>query len=608
MRLGFGKCPEPTDYQEELRVGDWIAYEHAIAEWCLRNGQKCLQTNSLENALKWHELAARTFTFGCDPLSSDELENNLRRVAQSLPSQRWSAPDSSLNQTRWLHVLDNALPYGGHSAMAFRWIANDPGKNIHSVALLNQRTSIPTAFLNAVHSVDGIIYLADPDASLLSRAAWLRKIAFETANYVVLHVHNSNVIAPVAFGFDGGPPVLLVNHSAHIFWLGVSIADIVLNCRGSSLEREWTLNYRGARRCGVLPIPLPSANLDRANKAFSAQEKVAAKGRLALPADSVVLLTVGAQFKYRPLGRISFFEAAKSILASCSQAHLLVVGPSEDRDWKSLREASAGRVQIMGRQFNLRQYHAATDVYLEGFPFGSTTSLLEAGSVGIPPVLAPNVCPPPFGSDGLALDELLPRPRSVEDYVEMARVLVDDSSRREVIGSLVAQSIIEHHTGHGWAKHLKKLVDELPLSHTVSTFQPKPPPRCATNFWAGFTSNWPDALGRSRGDILEYPFHLALEAGLRPKIDEALSRACKIFSRARRDGGAPVCLYILLGIVSRMLPVGIALVLFKWSVTLSRANGKLRRVFRSCFGYLRTKREAHFSERPHSTSQVGPAD
>ena len=84
----------------------------------------------------------------------------------------------------------------------------------------------------------------------------LRALARDTASLVVLHTHGEDVVPAIAFGAAGGPPVTLVDHSAHSFWVGVSAVDLVLNCRGSTLERRWTLHHRGAARCATVPIPL----------------------------------------------------------------------------------------------------------------------------------------------------------------------------------------------------------------------------------------------------------------------------------------------------------------------------------------------------------------
>jgi hypothetical protein len=423
----------------------------------------------------------------------------------------------------------------------------------------------------------GTVKIADPESTLISRAQWLRKTAWEEADCVVLHIGNSEVIAPVAFGIAGGPPVLLMNHAAHVFWTGASVADIVLNCRGSNLEIEWTHSYRGARQCATLPIPLEIPVQTAPGSVFSPEERLKAKMNLELPLDAVTLLTVGASFKYKPLSGASFFDAAQSLLTRYPQLYLLVAGLTEDRFWKMLQSSFQGRVRVMGRQFNLRQYYAATDVYIEGFPFGSTTAFLEAGIHGIPAVLAPGICPPPFGTDGVALDSLLIRPATVEDYIGQIASLINDDDERRRYGNLLAESIIQHHSGAGWKSYFNKLIEMLPSAHSVSMPKPKSPPKLPLYFWTDFVSTWPYFIGRYHGDPLEYPFRIGIERGMNPKIDKRLYRNCQAFQRTRREGSLPLLLYILLQCMLPIFPSIIGLFIFDSLIKVCSMSCKLRR-------------------------------
>src|SRR6185437_3034845 len=98
--------------------------------------------------------------------------------------------------------------------------------------------------------------------------------------------------------------------------------------------------------------------------------------------------------------------AAATILRARPHVQLLAVGPNEDARWRDLRAATGGRARALGPRHDLPRIHAAADVYLEGFPVGSPTALLEAGLRGLACVRAPADVPPPFAIDGPALDAL----------------------------------------------------------------------------------------------------------------------------------------------------------------------------------------------------------
>lgn len=571
------EMPSSSEGPRTAYLDQWLAYVDQLAEWCSRNADRSRRRGQVEDALRWKTLVARTLATKSAPLASPELEADLLELAGALPRYEWkrSAPGAP---KRWLHVMDQALPYGGHTAMARRWISSDTA-NIHSVALLSQQTPVPDTLAETVAASGGQVTVMDPEVSLLSRAGSLRKLAFENADYVVLHVAVWNVIAPVAFGLDGGPCVVLVNHAAHIFWVGVSVADLVLNCRGSELEREWTVTYRGTERSGVLPIPLVPVVRIPAGDVEQVRER--AKRELEVPSGLTVLLTVGDTYKYRPLGVLNFFQAANQILSSCPNTYLLAVGPEPSEDWQVLGANFTGRVCVTGKQRDLRRYHAAADIYLEGFPFGSTTAFLEAGLQGIPSVLAPADCPPPFGTDGVALDHLIERPSSVRAYADQVVALVRDPARRRELGALLSQSIEHHHTGEGWKQYLAKVVSQLPASHSVALPTPQCPPRHPVHYWAEVVSTRPDFIGRAHGDILEYPFRLALENGLKPCIDTALAKACAAAKSVRQRAGAPLFVYVVIGLAAQVLPAPAALKLFSWLVPILRVNGLVDRWLRS---------------------------
>ena len=94
---------------------------------------------------------------------------------------------------------------------------------------------------------------------------------------------------------------MLVNHTAHTFWVGSSIVDLVVNCRGSALEETWTVRHRGIPRCATIPIPLAETTSFASQNASDSDIKRKAKEFLGLPPTAVIFLTVGAYFKYLPI-------------------------------------------------------------------------------------------------------------------------------------------------------------------------------------------------------------------------------------------------------------------------------------------------------------------
>lgn len=566
-----------------------LDYAAAIADWFLDLGDGYARRGDFEAELKCNYLAANILQRQSRDLSSPRLESNLQQFARRLsepPDGGTRAPRSGFagaaggidprpvrahstlgtghlpGEGVWLHVLSEALPSGGHTAMALRWMKQDAGSRKHCAAILSQTGPVPGELVEAVREAGGRIYTPQPSSGWLEKAAWLRNLALDVAGAVVLHIDVSDVICGAAFGQEGGPPVLLVNHAAHIFWTGVSIADQVVNCRGSELETYWTRVYRGAPRCVTIPIPLLDIERADSTNGAEAETKARAKENLGIPQDALLLLTIGAPFKYLASNQQDFVQTGETILAQLPEAYLVAVGPEADERWQRASGRSGSRLRAVGTQSRLQvaRYHEAADIYIEGFPFGSTTALLEAGLRGIPVVPAPAVCPPPYGSDGVALDHALERPRTVEDYIARVLHLSQSAAARTDCGNVIREAVKRHHTGAGWRQYLDEAIKALPRQHGCSP--PRPPvrtPEAIHEYWSEFRRQW--ASGNE--ETIEAAVAEALALGLRPKLTRNVMEACRRAKVIRRHRTIPLPLLALLcdGLL-RFLPTALACRIF----------------------------------------------
>lgn len=535
-----------------------LDYADAIADWFLEIGETRSRQGDLEEGLKYTYIAASILSRQNRILSSPRIESNLRFIAARLTTDDRSQPVAA-RQTKpkevCLHVLSEALPAGGQTAMAIRWMANDSAKRIHSVALLSQEIPIPVELVEAVAHTGGTVYEASSGDSFLSRATWLRALSHDVATYVVLHIDVSDVICGAAYGTKGGPPVLLVNHAAQIFWAGVSIADLIVNCRGSALEGLWTMTHRGCSRYATVPIPLTKQNALPTDNTSLLALRQEAKKRIGIPTDSFVILTVGAPFKYLPANGLDFLEVCEGVLRQLPKSVLLVVGFEADGRWRSASQRLAGRIKVLGTVWRseLALIHEATDVYIEGFPFGTTTSLLEAGLKGIPVVLAPAQCPPPYGSDGVALDGTVTRPSTVEEYKAEIIRLSTSEAVHSLEGSKLRHSVTEHHTGDGWRQHLNDAMRRLPQEHsTYPSPMPVRTPEGVHEYWSRFVAK----AGWVYEETFEAAFMRALTMNLRPPLNTALQQICKEYRSVRIHRTVPMPLVALIrNCLSSVLPI-----------------------------------------------------
>ena len=204
------------------------------------------------------------------------------------------------------------------------------------------------------------------------------------------------------------------------------------------------------------------------------QRKRAVRRKLGIPEDATVLLTVGSAAKYKPMRGLNFVNTAVEIIRQCGNAQLIAVGPADEGEWKAARKAMGGRISAVGSQPDSTLFCQAADLYLEGFPAGSLTALLEAGEAGLPCVRAPQLCVPPFSSDSAGIDDLA-QPKDVNEYVQIAVALAKDAKSSAQRGQQLQQAIRSQHCGKAWLTHLNALKQLIPECHSIyEDFRPVP--------------------------------------------------------------------------------------------------------------------------------------
>jgi hypothetical protein len=384
--------------------------------------------------------------------ASGVIERRLRAIAEnqeSPPSERFTA-DSSL------HVLTRAYPFGGHTRAVERWIGLSREEERHSVALTDQNGgAVPPRLLEVVKSRQGTVFdLGSQSKSAVERALHLRRVA-SAFQHVILHTHMQDPIPVVAFGTRRfRRPVALYNHADHIFWLGLSVTDHVIDI---SSRGQLLTNTRRGRQSSVLPLLLESP------KAPSSGEKEICRGkmreRFGLPDSARIVLSVGSSYKYRPVeaGK-GFLDVARKILAEEKDACIVVVGPSQqEKVWRQAFRESGARINAVGpvSRDKLDEFYLGADVYLDAYPFGGGTAEIEAASHGLPVVLIDN---------GLTAFD------SCDDIIvsfELTAARVLDLLREKVSPSKVR---LEQHTPEAWKANLPRVLQEIPERHEIHDF------------------------------------------------------------------------------------------------------------------------------------------
>lgn len=422
----------------------------------INQAKNLLERHQYDAAAVYAEVAAcYTLYRHCGIFVSTELEDILLTIGQKAIRQQGDLINKntllSKNPKNILHVATAVSSIGGHSRMIWRWIQQDAERS-HSLVLTRHQKEVPKIMKDAVANSEGKIYfLRDSIGHLVSRAARLRQIA-ASADIVVLHTSCEDVIPIIAFANkEQSPPIILLNHADHFFWLGVSISDIVANLRESGMYLSQKRRGVEAKRNVILPIILPPIN--------RTLTRIEAKKKLGIDENSILLLSIARSLKYRSMNGVNFAEAHIPLLKRHKQAILVVVGPGIREDWSEAIQQAQGRIIVLEEREDTSTFYQAADIYVDSFPFISNTSLLEAGSYGVPLVSRY-----PFdsdlssilGADMPGLSGNLMRVKDLEEYTAVLSHLIEDESFRLSIGESTRKKIAEIHR-ESWQQSLENL-------------------------------------------------------------------------------------------------------------------------------------------------------
>jgi glycosyltransferase involved in cell wall biosynthesis len=421
-----------------------------------------LQCNNYEMAAVYADMADEYASWmgHCGLFASQEIEQILLIIGkQAIRTNHCIRKESLSCETpkKVLHVVHNVWSIGGHSRLLWRWIRQDK-KRSHSVVFTRMSVKdTPEALRKSVLDTGGELYEISKE-SLISRAKQLRKIA-ALSDIVILHTICDSPIATIAFANrEQSPPIIYVNHADERFWTGVSVSDVVANLRESGMRLSQTRRGVEPKRNLLLPTILESSN--------RVLSRLEAKKQLGIDENDVLLLSIARGVKYKTSDGSNFAAAHVELLKQYPQAILIVVGPGDSEDWSAAVEQTQGRIRVLSETPQTTLFYQAADIYVDSYPFVSITSLLEAGSYGVPLVsrypYSTDACEI-FGADMPGLTGNLIRVQNLEEYKIVLSNLIENEEFRLSLGARTRKQIEEIHIGSNWQLSLERI-----YSHAVT--------------------------------------------------------------------------------------------------------------------------------------------
>jgi hypothetical protein len=347
---------------------------------------------------------------------------------------------------RILSVMTQAAPVGGLTRMLCQWVGADSGRE-HSMVLTQHRGPTPQFVYDAFAASGGSVRHLNRSPG--GQIAWAREVRTIAQDYdlVVLHTHCEDVVPLLAFGaIESGkyPHVVVLNHADHLFWLNPSIAHLNIDLRDAALELSVT--RRGIARERNILMPTISESIKRK------RTRDEAKRELGIAPETILMVSCARQLKYLTRDGASYADIHAPILEKHSNVSLIVVGGSEQPDWAPHFAKFGDRLQSIEPTPNPRIYYEAADIYVDSYPFVSSTSMMEASGHGTPAV---SIFTHPDDVRITAINHFALvgntwQARSFDEYRAMLEKLIADPVLRENMGRTAGEAVAAAHNPPGW--------------------------------------------------------------------------------------------------------------------------------------------------------------
>lgn len=414
-------------------------------EKMLEKAEKC------NNPTKKVELARQAVKYAVfnngGYFTNSRLEKIFIDCAQNIDIENYNI---KYKENSFLHVLTTGYNTGGHTRVVERWIKNAPNNQIHSVAILKpdkNYTSIDDIVVN------GNVYRFSKK-DIIQNALRLRELSLNY-KYIVLHVHMQDPTALIAYGTEKiQRPILFYNHASHLFWVGKNVSDVIMDIIKNDIV---TKKYRRIENTYFLGIPTESVEIKKYNKIEKRQ-------KLNLPLDKKIIISAGSAGKYKPIDGDNYIDAISQILDDDTICYF--IGPSiKDAYWKKVYEKSNHRIVPLGYinfDDGFSDYLACADLYIDSYPFGGGTALIDAICTDIP-VLS-------LKSYYSQLDYLIETSaycQNKEEFMLKIKRILKDKNYSNQIKQELQYNLNRYQSLEAWNARIRNLIRNLDYSHKV---------------------------------------------------------------------------------------------------------------------------------------------
>lgn len=381
---------------------------------------------------------------------SNCFESIIRNIAlKSLKFQKPTFQKSEQDKT--LHIFSEISRIGGHSKLIFSWIENDKNSKHYLMSTWQNSQEIADIVSFYNYTIENNLFVYDQNLSITEKAQKIVETLEDNSfTRIVLHIHPHDVIPSMVFSSDIlKTPILFLNHAEHTYWLGAPVIDFLLQIRESNIIKDSNNRNIPVERQFFLPIPV-----DESYEIKKLSNK-----------DTFDIISIGRASKYEPNDEYNFYEAALKIVKKFDHVVFTIIGINPNNPNRKLYQHE--RLILIPPTREITQYIENADLYVEGFPIPSFTSLLEPALAGIPFVLHydPASIYKVFEDN---TEKGIFYSKNLESWEYEMEKMVSDENYRNHISSLQLHYLKENYSSQGWNVKLDHIKSAIKLKeHTI---------------------------------------------------------------------------------------------------------------------------------------------
>jgi len=377
---------------------------------------------------------------------SPSIEYHLLEIAEKIPFQ---TNNNKLDKS--LIIMTKAYKSGGHTRIVEHTIHYSIN-NKYDLLFTKDNFEIPSTINNICKEKEcGIIVLTEQN--ILKKAEELRNIANKYKN-IILHIHPEDYLPILAFGHSKWSiPIFYYNHAEHLFWFGISVADVVLDL--SSRARNNSIIYRNVKKSELLEIPIIVKEINH-------KKNETLRKKLNIDKNSIVFLSAGSEYKFMPNKEIDFRKVVEMILSNFNNSYFIIIGINpKNRLWKKIQNKYQDKLLLIEEvDYNSYiEYINITNIYIDSMPVSGYTILLENAVRKIPIVFLDTFFsfPDSILKEAILYDNILGKVEEIIENNFMQNVNLEAHYIENYIKKL--NFIIENHPKHSKNLNMEQKYD-----------------------------------------------------------------------------------------------------------------------------------------------------